>query len=344
MNLVRLIAATALLGSLGAAQARADGKELLFYNWTDYTSPEMIKKFEAETGIKVTLDTYDSNETLLAKLKAGGTGYDIVVPSSDFVPILIQEGLIQKVDVSKMPGYDNLGTRWRQEPWDPGNQYTIPWQWGLTSYIVDTAVYKGPTDSLKVLFEPPAELAGKVGMFGSPSEVISLALIYLGKPLCDSDPADMKAVSALLEAQKPAVKLYNSDGIKDRMVAGETAMHENWSGDALRARLEKPTLKFVFAKEGGVLWVDNVAMATGARNPESAKKFFEFMLKPENAAMETNFAGYQNGVDASAKFIKPEYASSPEFNMPEDYKASFAKVCPEAATKAYDRIWTKLRQ
>ena len=344
MRFLPWIAAAAVAGCLGSAPARADGKELLFYNWTDYTSPEMIKKFEAETGIKVTLDTYDSNETLLAKLKAGGTGYDIVVPSSDFVPIFIKEGLLEKVDVSKLPGYANLGSRWKEEPWDAGNKYTIPWQWGLTSYIVDTAVYKGPTESLKTLFDPPPELAGKIGMFGSPSEVISLALVYLGKPLCDAEPADMKAVSALLEKQKPAVKLYNSDGIKDRMVAGETAMHENWSGDALRARLEKPTLKFVFAKEGGVLWVDNLAIAKGAKNPESAKKFFEFMMKPENAAMETSFAGYQNGVDGSMKFVKPEYAESPEFNMPAGYKANFAKACPEAATKAYDRIWTKLRQ
>ena len=336
--------AAAALAAGFASPALADGKELLFYNWTDYTSPDLIKKFEAETGIKVTMDTYDSNETLLAKMKSGGTGYDVIVPSSDFVPIFVKEGLLEEIDASTLPGYDNLGARFKAEPWDPGNKYSIPWQWGLTSYIVDTAVYKGPTDSLGVLFEPPPELAGKVGMFGSPSEVISLALIYLGKPLCDAEPADMKAVSELLEKQKPAVKLYNSDGIKDRMVAGETAMHENWSGDALRARLEKPTLKFVFAKEGGVLWVDNLAVAKGAKNPESAKKFIAFMMRPENAALETDFAGYQNGVEGSLKFIKPEYAKSPEFNMPAGYNAVFTKACPEAATKAYDRIWTKLRQ
>ncbi len=341
----RVLLATLLAAPLFASgAARAGGKELLLYNWTDYTSPEMIKKFEAESGIKVTLDTYDSNETLLAKLKSGGTGYDIIVPSSDFVPVLIKEGLLEKVNASKLPGYENVGPRWREEPWDPGNVYTIPWQWGLTSAIVDTAVYKGPTDSLKVLFDPPSELKGKIGMFGSPSEVVSLALTYMGKPICDADPADMKALSALLEKQKPSVKLYNSDGIRDRMVAGETALHQSWSGDSMRARLDKSSLKFIYGKEGAVLWVDNLAIPKGAKNPESARKFFEFMMKPENAAMETNFAGYQTGIEASLKFVRPDYASAPEFNMPAGYPAKFAKVCPEAATKIYDRIWTKLRQ
>ena len=345
MKLAKWLFATAVAAPLlMGGRAHADGKELLFYNWTDYTSPELLKKFEAETGIKVTLDTYDSNETLLAKLKSGGTGYDIVVPSSDFVPIFIKEGLLERVDAPKMSNYKNLGARWRKEPWDPGNTYTIPWQAGVTSAIVDTAVYKGPTDSLKLLFDPPAELAGKVGMFGSPSEVISLALVYLGKPACDTDPATLKALSSLLEKQKPKVKLYNSDGIRDRMIAGETVLHQSWSGDSMRARLEKPSLKFVYGKEGAVLWADNIAIPKGAKNPENAKKFMDFMMQPENAALETNFAGYQNGVDGSMKFVKPEYASAPEFNIPPDYPIRLTQVCPEQATKAYDRIWTKLRQ
>ena len=201
--------------------ALADSNELHLYNWTDYTAPELIKKFEKETGIKVTIDTYDSNETALAKISSGASGYDLIVISNDFVPIFVKQGLFKDVDVAAMPNFKNLEPRWQKRSWDPDGKYSVPWMWGTTSYSVDTAVYKGPTDSLQPLFQPPADLKGKIGMFGSPSEVISLALVYMGKPQCNTDPADLKALNALLEAQKPFVKVYNSDGTVDTSFAGD---------------------------------------------------------------------------------------------------------------------------
>ena len=230
-----LALAAAMVGAI-TTTALADSGELHIYNWTDYTSDEMIKKFEAETGIKVTIDTYDSNETALAKLSSGAAGYDVMIISNDFVPIFVKQKLFQEVDVASMPNFKNVDPKWQKRPWDPDAKYTVPWVWGTTSFSVDTAVYKGPTDSLKPLFDPPAELKGKVGMFGSPTEVMSLALVYLGKDQCNSNPADLKELDALLEAQKPFVKVYNSDGIVERQVAGETVMHEQWSGKALATR------------------------------------------------------------------------------------------------------------
>ncbi len=328
---------------LAAGTARAD-KQLLFYNWTNYTSPELIKKFEAETGIKVTLDTYDSNETLLAKLRAGGAGYDLAVSSSDFVPILIEQDLLRRVDAAAMPDYKNISARWREAPWDKGNAYSIPWNWGFTSAAVDTAIYKGSTDTLKVLFEPPPELAGHVGMFGSPSEVASLGMVYLGHAPCTAEPAALKELDALLQKQKPAVKLYNSDGGIERMSSGETPLAQMWSGAALRARLAKPSIHYIFPREGLIVWMDNLVVPKNGPNPESAKAWIDFMMKPENAALQSNFTGYQNGIDGSEKFMNPEYANAPEFNAPADIKVFFSLVCPEAATRAYDRIWTRLRQ
>lgn len=324
--------------------AWADAGELNIYNWTDYTSPELVAKFEKETGVKVKVDTYDSNETLLAKLKSGGGDYDIVIVSSDFVPIFIKEDLIQKVDAGKMPSFPNLEPKWQKREWDPAAEYTVPWAWGTTSYSVDTAVYKGPTDSLKPLFEPEAAMKGKIGMFGSPTEVISLALVYLGKPQCNTNSADLKQLNALLEAQKPFVKVYNSDGIIERMGSGETVMHEQWSGGALRARWARPTIKYVYPKEGAIGWMDNLAIPKGAKNSENAKKFLDFMMKPENAALESTFSGYQNAVTGSSKFLEEKLAKAPEFNPPADLKIVFAPTCSEKAIKAYDRIWTKLRQ
>jgi spermidine/putrescine transport system substrate-binding protein len=334
------VAAALVLSAVGAA---ADG-ELFLYNWTDYTSPELIDKFERETGIEVTLDTYDSNETLLAKLKQGGGGYDVVVPSHNFVGILIAEGLIQKINAQSLPGYDNIDPRWRGPEWDPGNGYTVPWQWGTTSFTVDTAVYGGDIDTYAVLFEPPEALRGNIGMFRTPDEVVPMAQIFLGLSLCNDNPEEMRQVQQLLEAQKPHVKVYNSDGILERLVSGDTAAHMNWNGYSLRARKEKPTLRYAYPREGTLSWFDSIAVPTGARNFDNAVKFAAFMLQPENAALQSNFAGYANGIAGSAAFMSEELKAAPEVNAPGDVKAVFSQSCPETAIRLTDRIWTRLQQ
>ena len=330
-------ASALLLGlatSLGAAPAKAQSAGVLhIYNWTDYTAPDLLTKFTKETGIKVTLDTYDSNETLLAKLKAGGTGYDLVVVSNDFVPIFISQHLIQPINAADMPNFKNLDARWQTRPWDPKAQYTAPWLWGTTSFIYDSAVYPGRVDSLGTLFDPPAAFKGKVGMFGSQSEVTNLALLYMDKPLCDTNPADLTALVKLLKAQKPSVMMYDSDGVGDRMASGETAMSQVWSGDAVRARLQKPTLRYVYAKKGAGGWMDNTAVPVGAPDYQNALKFINFMMDPKNTATETNYAGYQNAISAS-----------PKFNPPKDLKTVFTTACPAKATQNYDCVWTLLRQ
>ncbi|MGV1792697.1 extracellular solute-binding protein [Rhizobium sp. A37_96] len=346
-KLKKMLLSTGLLASLACAMphaAFADAGVLHIYNWTDYTSDEMIKKFEAETGIKVTIDTYDSNETALAKISSGASGYDVMIISNDFVPIFVNQGLLQDVGVASMPNFKNLAPKWQKRPWDVDAKYSVPWVWGTTSYSVDTAIYKGPTDSLKALFEPSDDLKGKIGMFGSPSEVMSLALLYMGKEQCNTNPADLKQLDALLQAQKPFVKVYNSDGTTERQVSGETVMHEQWSGKALAARQQKSTIKYVFPKEGAIGWMDNVAVPKGAPDLENAKKFLNFLMDPENIALQQKSTGYQSAVTGSNKFLPPDVGNSPEFNPPADLKIVFAPSCPEKATRAYDRIWTDLRQ
>jgi spermidine/putrescine transport system substrate-binding protein len=342
-TLVGMVLATSGLTALPHLAA-ADAGELHIYNWTDYTSDDMIKKFEKETGIKVTIDTYDSNETALAKLSSGAAGYDVMIISNDFVPIFVKQGLFQKVDAAHMPNFKNVDPRWQHRSWDPDAQYTVPWVWGTTSYSVDTSVYKGPTDSLAPLFKPEADMKGKIGMFGSPSEVISLALVYLGKSQCNENPADLKELNALLQAQKPFVKVYNSDGTVERQVAGETVMHEQWSGKALATRQQKASFKYVYPKEGAIGWMDNVAVPTNAPDVENAKKFLNFLMDPENIALQQKYTGYQSAIVGSNKLLPPDVGNSPEFNPPADLKITFAPSCEEKATRAYDKIWTGLRQ
>ncbi len=336
--MLRLVLVLCLFGVPAAAA------ELNVYNWTDYAPPELYRKFESETGITIAVDTYDSNETLLAKLKSGNAGYDIVVISNGVVPIFISQGLIQPIDGAAIKGFANLKPRWQKRAWDPDARYTVPWAWGTTSFSVDTAVYGGPTDSLKLLYEPPPELQGKIGMLGSPREVMQMALVYLGLPQCNANPADLQRLNALLQAQKPFVKLYNSDGSIERQSSGETAIHQQWSGAALRAHANRPSVRYVYAKEGVVGFMDNIAVPAGAPHVENAKRFMSFMMQPENAAIVSAFSDYPNAVEGSDAFLDPALATAPEFNPPDALQIAFIPDCPAQAIKSYDRIWTKLRQ
>ena len=337
-----LVAALVLICACSGA-ALAQG-ELLIYNWSDYTAPDLIKKFEQETGIKVTLDIFDSNETLLAKLKSGGSGYDIIVPTHNFIPVMIEEGLIQKINASKIKGYDNISDQLKSPPWDEGNQYTIPWNVGTTSFCVNTAEYKEPVDSFKTLFEPSEALKGKIGMFDSAEECSNLALIYKGYPLCNENLEQMQEILDLLVAQKPFVKVYSSEGIHERLISGDVIVSGAWNGSAMRARKANPAIKYIYPKEGVMGWADNLAVPSGAKNYDNALKFIEFMLQPENIAIQSNFSGYANGIKGSEQFFKDEIKGAPELSVPDGIPVHFQKTCPEAAIRILDKIWTKVKQ
>lgn len=335
-----LLALTTLL----ARPATAEDQKLFIYNWADYTPPALIAKFEKETGIKISVDTYDTNETLLAKLKSGASGYDIVVGSSDFIPIFIDQHLIQEVDAGKWPDAKNIVARWRGPAWDKDNRYTVPYGWGVTAFIVNTKHVKGPVDSLKTLFEPPPEAKGRVGMMGAPTEVVSMAELYLGMSPCQTDVANMKKVAALLEAQAPNVKVYQSDGVIERTGSGETWIQQAWNGDAARARAVNPDLKFIFPKEGAIAWMDNVAIPVGAPHVENAKRFMQFILKPENAALIANFAHDKSAITGVEPFLDTSLKTAPELAVPDDYKLSVSPPCPAPALALIDKVWTRLRR
>jgi spermidine/putrescine transport system substrate-binding protein len=196
------VAAVALaLFALAPERAEAEGK-LNMYNWFDYIPQELLDKFAKEHDVEVTLDTYDSNETLLARLKAGASGYDVAVPGDYMVAILIREGLLEKTEPNAMENFKNVDERWVDVYWDKGRHYSIPYQWGTTSFAVDTAVYNGDIDTLKILFEPPPELAGKINMLRDVNDVLNMGLRYLGFPRCNSDPEQLKALNDLMQNAK----------------------------------------------------------------------------------------------------------------------------------------------
>lgn len=235
-----------MVGSVQAAE------KLNVVSWSGYFSPEILAKFQKQTGIEVTVDSYDSNETLLAKLKQGGAGYDVAIPSHQFVPILIKEKLLERFDPVNQPYYASVVDNLKKPTWDPEGAYSVPFIWGTTSVVLNTERYKGPTDSLKVLYEPPAELQGRINMFDSVSDVVDMASLYLNIPLCSEDPKQMQQILTLLKAQKPFVKTYSSKAgsIRENLASGEIDMSTFWGGSSMRAREMKPSLKYLYPKEG----------------------------------------------------------------------------------------------
>ena len=339
-RLLTIFAASAALLTLGSAKAEG---ELFIYNWTEYTPPELVEKFEKETGIKVSVDTYDSNETLLAKLQAGATGYDLVVPSQNFVPIMIKEGLIQKVAVYDLPNYKNYEDAWKKPEWDPEHEYTAPWQWGTTSFAYHDD-YSGKGESLKEFFEPSEELRGRVSVFPTPDEVVSLANIYLGIPFCSEDPKEMKKVQDLLVAQKEYVVAYNNETMSDLIASGEALMTNHWNGFTRVGRLAGAPINYAYPKEGVVGWFDSLVVPTSAKNVENARKFMNFMMDPENMAMLTENQGYGDAIKGTAQYYSEELKSAPEVNPPSDLNVVFAPTCSPKAQSLIDKVWTKVMQ
>lgn len=342
---VRTLLSTAALIALATGAAHAEGK-LNIYNWTDYTAPDVIAKFEKETGIKVTIDTYDSNETLLAKLQGGASGYDIIIPSHNFVPIFIQEKLVQEVDVPSMKNYANVEEKWRKPEWDPEQKYTAPFHMGSTSIAYRRDLYGKDLTSLGEYFQPEPAVQGRISDFKTPEEMVNLAHLFLGQDFCNEDPAAMQKVQDLLVAQKPFVKAYSSEGMNDRLVNGDVIMTAHWNGYALKGReLAKEQGKeviYAYPKEGVIGWMDNIMIPAKAENVENAKIFMNFMMDPENMGIQSNFTGYGNAIKGSDKFMTEELRTAPEINPPEGTKMVFSFACNAKAQSLVDRVWTNV--
>lgn len=341
LKFTALIAAIAWAALTLSSPVQAAGK-LSIYNWFDYMPQELLDKFSNEYDVEITMDTYDSNETLLARLKAGVTGYDLGVPSDYMVAILIKEGMLEKINANQLSNFGNMTAKWIDVYFDPGREYTVPYQWGTTGFMVDTAVYNGDIDTLAILFDPPDVLKGKINMLKDVGEVINAGLRYLGFPRCNSDPEQMKQLNTLLQNAKQHWLSFNSDGAKEVLVSGDAAAGQNWNGFGMRARMERPTLKYAYPKEGLTAWMDNFVVFKGAPNVENAKKFMNFMLIPENAATLTNFARYTAGVDGTEPFLDADLKSAPEVNPPSDVLMEFVPPCEDKVIRMYDRIWTNL--
>lgn len=323
---------------------QADGVLNLF-NWGNYTSPELLAKFEAETGIKVTVTDYDSNDAALAKIEAGGHGFDLVVPSANYIPIFREKGLIAALDMSKLSNHGNIAPEWQNVAWDPGRAYSVPWQWGSTGIAVNTSVYSGDINTSAVFLDVPAELKGKINVVPEMNDIVNLAIFYFGGEPCTEDVEVLKKARDALMAAKPDW-ISMDYGATEKLSNNDWAASVNWNGSTMRARLANPSVAYGYPKEGYPLFMDSVALLSDAKNVDNAYKFLDFIMVPENAAMISAFARYANGISGSDAFMPEDMKTAPEVATPAEFKAAgkFLPTCSPKATEYITAIWTELQK
>ena len=341
---MKLLTTTAMAMALLANSVAADG-DLVIYHWFEYMPAELLEKFTSETGINVTMDTYDSNEAMLASLKAGGMGtYDVAVPGDYMVAIMANEGLLDTINDGELSNKGNIAQAWANPTFDPGRVHSIPYQWGSTSFSVNIEDYDGDINTTDILFNPPAELSGKINMLDSQGEVMALASLHMGIPQCSNDRAQLQGLNDMLQNAKQHWASFNSDTAREVLVSGDVSVGMIYDGFSAKAREDRPSITYAFPTQGYVVWMDNVVLLKDAPNRENALKFMDFMLEPENIAAVSNYARYGLGVTGAEEFLDPALASLPEANPPAAAGAgAFVAVCDEATQAVYDQIWTNLK-
>jgi putrescine transport system substrate-binding protein len=362
MSLKKGVLAVCVASAMLAGNAVAADKVLHVYNWSDYIAPDTIAKFEKETGIKVVYDVFDSNEVLEAKLLAGKSGYDIVVPSNPFLAKQIKAGVFQKLDKSKLSNWSNLDPNLLKtlEKSDPGNQYSFPYMWGTIGYAYNADKVKAalgdsaPTNSWDLVFKPENIAKLKecgVSFLDSPTEMLPAALNYLGLPPDSQKPDDLKKAEELFLKIRPYVTYFHSSKYIGDMANGNICVAVGYSGDLQQAKSRaieaKNGVKVVYSipKEGAGSFFDMLAMPADASNVDEAYAFLNFLLKPEIMAEITNAVQFPNGNKAATPLVDEAIRNDPGIYPTEDtLKKLYAfPDLPAKVQRTMTRSWTKIK-
>ena len=355
-----LIMTTTTALALGAITASAE--EVRVYNWSDYIDEALLEKFETETGLDLIYDVFDSNEVLETKMLAGGSGYDVVVPSGTFLQRQITAGAFQKLDMDKLPNHANM---WdvvsrRTEQYDPDNAYSINYMWGTTGIGANVGKVKellgenAPLDSLELVLNP--ENMKKLGECGvhfldAPAEMIPMVLNYIGEDPDSHDPEVIAKAEPILMAIRPYIQKFHSSEYINGLANGDICVAVGWSGDILQARDRAAEadngVEVVYhaAKEGAQMWFDQMAIPVDAPNPDGAHVFLNFIMDAQNMAAASNYVYYANGNKASQEYLVEDVIGDPAIYPDAATLDNLFTTTPYPAKvqRVVTRLWTKIK-
>lgn len=328
--------------------------ELYFYNWSDYIDPETLELFEQEYGVRVIYDTYDANEDMIAKVRAGNSGYDIVVPSDYAVQIMVDEELVQPLDKSLLTNIGSMNKNYLGVYFDPENRYSVPYLLGLTGIAYNSEFFPNGVDSWSALFDPAnlSAIQGKFSMLEDERETPGAALKFLGQSLNTTDAALLQRAQELLIAQKPFLAAYNSADVNRKLASGEYVIAHAWSGMAMQSRnglgdefSGNPAINFVIPKEGGTIWMDNLVILSDSPNAYTAHVFINFLMRPEIAARNAGYVGYitpnVGAVPLLPQEVQDLYAAG--FAPNDELLKRLEWIKRSAETTAFTELWTVVK-
>jgi putrescine transport system substrate-binding protein len=351
----------ALAAAVAVSGAAAQAQVVNVYNWSDYIDDSILSDFTAETGIRVVYDVYDSNEILETKLLAGGSGYDIVVPTGTFLQRQIQAGVYQPLDKDKLP---NLVNMWpviseRTAKYDPENAYSINYMWGTTGIGYNVGMVRDrlgidEIDSWDVVFDPEnlSKLADCGVMFlDAPDEIFRAALNYLGLEPDSTEAADYERATELLMSVRPYIQKFHSSEYINALANGDICLAVGWSGDVLQARDRAAEadagveVEYAIPQEGALMWFDNMAIPADAPNVENAHAFLDFIMRPEMIARASNYVYYANGNLASKEFLNEDVIGDEAIYPSDEVMENLYVVSPFEARlqRTITRLWTQVR-
>lgn len=343
-------------------QMEVTSTELNLFVWTEYIPTDWLECFEMVYGVKINREEYSANEEMYAKLSAGGTSYDLVQPSDYFVSLMVRQGLLQKLDHAKLPALANYDTQYLDLSFDPGNQYTLPYQAGTDAIVVNTDKVDNIPQSWADLWKP--EYAGRMVFLDDSRSVIGLTLLTLGYDVNTTNPDELNQAKEKLAQLVPGIKLFDSDSPKTALIAGDADLGETWTGEAFLAQQEVPNIEYVYPTEGAILWMDNWAMPVGAPHTDAAYAWLNYTLQDNMFWMMLRDFPYTNPNKAALDYAKDNamavndvngnattlakiyevYINSPITNTPPDAIKNGHRLDDVGdATPLYDQIWTEVK-
>ena len=317
--------------------------KLNFYNWDTYIGEDTLDDFKDASGIQVKMDLFADNDELFAKLKEGNPGYDVIVPTNDYVERMLTANMLLPINRSMITNFGNIDPAFQDSQFDPGRKFSMPYMWGTQGIGYRKSAVEGVPDSWKHLFDSD-QYAGRIALLGDATNCLGAALKYLGYSFNSNNPQEIKQAEEMLIKQKPHIKAFADDNGQDLLLSGEVDLTMEWNGDILQVMEEDDDISYVVPKEGAVLWQDCLCIPVGAPHPENAHKFINFILDAEAGAAIADFIYYATPNKAAKALLPDKYTKNPAI-FPSD--ATIARCEPaiylgEEVQTMYDTSWTRV--